>query len=305
MENYLRRYGSMFDAIMVYRVTILDKILPMIRAHAPQAVLLYHVADLHFLRLRRQAALEQDAALRAEADAMQARELELVQAADCTITHSRFEADLLSELVAAAPVTVWPLMYPLHGTERGFADRHDVAFLGGYRHTPNVDAVQYFAADILPSLRRHEPTLRFIAAGANPTAEVASLASDHIDVTGQVADLREVLDRARVFVCPLRVGAGVKGKIMTALAYGIPVVTTSVGIEGSGVQPGEHVLVADDAEGFVRETLRLYRDPELWQRLSLAGQDLMRAEFSPERGALFLAAAIDAAWQRKLGVRAA
>jgi len=305
MENYLRRYGSMFDVIMVYRVTILDKILPLIRAHAPQAALLYHVADLHFLRLQRQAALEQDAALSAEADAMRARELELVRAADCTITHSRFEADLLAELVPAAPVTIWPLMYPLHGTERGFADRRDVAFLGGYRHTPNVDAVKYFAAEILPALREREPALRFVAAGANPTAEVAALASDHIHVTGQVADLRAVLDHARVFVCPLRVGAGVKGKIMTALAYGIPVVTTSVGIEGSGVQPGKHVLVADDEAGFVRETLRLYRDPELWQRLSLGGQDLMRTEFSPERGAGFLAAAIDAAWQRKLGVRAA
>jgi hypothetical protein len=65
------------------------------------------------------------------------------------------------------------------------------------------------------------------------------------------------------------------------------------------------VLVADDTAGFVRETLRLYRDPELWQRLSLTGQDLMRAEFSPESGAMFLAAAIDAAWQRKLGMRAA
>ncbi len=236
---------------------------------------------------------------------MRTRELMLALTADCTITHSRFEADLLADLAPDAAVSVWPLMYPLHGTERGFADRRDVAFLGGYRHTPNVDAVQHFASEMLPALRRAEPSLRFIAAGANPTSELAALASDHIEITGQVADLRDVLDRARVFVCPLRIGAGVKGKIMTALAYGIPVVTTSVGIEGTSIKPGEHVLVADDAAGFVRETLRLYRDPKLWQRLSAAGQELMRAEFSPERGAEFLAAAIDAAWARKLGVRAA
>jgi glycosyltransferase involved in cell wall biosynthesis len=305
MENYLRRYGRLFDVVMVYRVTVLDKIIKLIRAHAPQAALLYHVADLHFLRMQRQATLEQDGALAAAAAAMRVRELALVQAADCTITHSRFEADLLAEAAPDARVSVWPLMFPTHGTDKGFAARRDVVFLGGYRHTPNVDAVQHFAADILPALRHAEPDLRFIIAGANPTAQVSALAGPAVDVTGMVADLRDVLDRARVFVCPLRVGAGVKGKIMSALAYGIPVVSTSVGIEGSGLEPGRHVLVADDPDSFARETLRLYRDPALWHRLSHAGLDLMRDQFSPERGADYLGAAIGAAWARKLGVSAA
>jgi len=240
-----------------------------------------------------------------EAEALRVRELAAIRAADCTITHSRVEAAMLADMAQGSPVVTWPLMSRSYGTTKGFAERRDVLFLGGYRHPPNVDAVQYFSAEILPRLKRGEPKLRFIVAGANPTAEVAALASAHVQVTGQIPDLQDVMDRARVFVCPLRVGAGVKGKIMTALAYGIPVVTTSVGIEGSGLVPDVHVLLADDAKSFARQTLRLYRDPELWQRLSAAGLAVMQGEYSPERGAGFLSAAIDAAWAHKLGVQAA
>jgi glycosyltransferase involved in cell wall biosynthesis len=252
--------------------------------------------------MRRQAELESDEDLGEQAASMQARELALVAQADCTITHSHFEREVLADLAPAATVQVWPLMYPCHGTKAGFAARQDVVFLGGYRHQPNVDAVQYFTAGILPKLRRKAPGLRLIAAGANPTAEILALESTHVVVTGQLADLRPVLDGARVFVCPLRVGAGVKGKIMTALAYGIPVVSTSVGIEGSGLIPDEHVLLADDPDSFVRQTLRLYNDQVLWERLSLAGQALMRDAFSPARGAQVLKAAISAGLAHKLGV---
>jgi len=304
-DSYLRTYGHLFDVIMIYRLTVLERTLAHIRLRAPQAAVLFHVADLHFLRMQRQAAINADPSLAEQAEALRVRELAAVNASDCTITHSVAEASLLAEMAPGAPVVTWPLMTKCHGTHKGFADRRDVLFLGGYRHPPNVDAVHYFAAEILPKLRRAEPKLRFIVGGANPTDQVAALAGPHIEVTGQIADLQTLMDRARVFVCPLRVGAGVKGKIFTALAYGIPVVTTPVGIEGSGLLPDEHVLLADDAKSFAKQTLRLYRDPILWQRLSNAGLAVVRRDYSPESGAGFLAAAIDAAWKHKLGVEAA
>ncbi len=304
-ESYLRTYGRLFDVIMIYRVTVLERTLAHIRQHAPQAVVLFHVADLHFLRMQRQAAITRDAALADQAEHMRLRELQAVNATDCTITHSVAEATLLAEHAPGAAVVTWPLMSKCYGTTNDFSARRDVLFLGGYRHPPNVDAVQYFTAAILPKLRRAEPHMRFIAAGANPTDAVAALACPHVEITGQIADLQTVMDRARVFVCPLRVGAGVKGKIFTALAYGIPVVTTSVGIEGSGLEPDVHVLVADDAASFARQTLRLYHDPVLWQRLSTAGLAVVQRDYAPERGAGFLATAIEAAYQHKLGVQAA
>jgi len=303
IERYLRRYGPLFDAILVFRMGVMEKVLQPVRRYAPSATLIFHLADLHFLRMQRQAALDGDEGLALQAEDLRTREIALIEAADCTITHSHFEAALISDIAPGAPAVVWPLMHPFHGTQVGFAERSGVVFLGGYRHPPNIDAAQYFAADILPGLRKTVPGLRFIAAGANPPPELQSLASDEVEVTGQVADLREVFDRARVFVCPLRVGAGSKGKIISAMSYGLPVVTTSVGIEGSGMVPETHVLLADDAESFARQVLRLYHDEKLWHRLSEAGQDFMRREYAPESGPGYLAQSIERAWAHKLGVQ--
>lgn len=301
-ENYLRRYGRLFDVVLAYRVSVLEKIHDIVRAHAPAAPLIYHVADLHFLRMRREAALEHDAAKAERAEAMRAREFAMVARCDCTITHSRMEARVLNADVPAAPVQVWPLMFDFFGTGATFADRRDICFLGGYRHPPNVDAVVYFVERIFPILRRAEPGIRFIIAGANPSPEVRALACNDIVVTGLVEDLRDVFDVARVFVCPLRVGAGVKGKVASAMAYGIPVVTTAIGAEGVDFVPGEHLLIEDDPEDFARATLRLYRDRALWDRLSRQSQAYLRDHLSPAMGQRVFAEAIEAAFAHKLGL---
>jgi O-antigen biosynthesis protein len=301
-ESYIRRYGWSFDVVMVYRVSVLSKILDQIRAHAPQAAVIFHVADLHFLRMQRLAQLEESEEGLAEAEAMKGRELALIRNSDCTITHSIVEAEILAEEAPGSAVAVWPLMFDYFGTEIGFQARRDVVFLGGYKHSPNIDAVLFFVREILPLLKREEPSLRFIVAGANPTREILNLASDDVVVTGLVEDLRDVFDQARVFVCPLRVGAGAKGKVMSALSYGIPVVSTSIGIEGAGLEEGRHVLVADDPAAFAQETMRVYRDAGLWKRLSQDGQALIRDEFSTAMGVRVFGAAIDKAFRHKLGL---
>ena len=117
-----------------------------------------------------------------------------------------------------------------------------------------------------------------------------------------VEDLRDLFDRCRVFVCPLRFGAGVKGKIMSALAYGIPIVSTSIGVEGSGLTPGEHVVVAETPEDFARVTLNVYHDSALWDRLSIAGQAILKQDFSTEMGASVLAEVIDRAQHHRAGL---
>jgi hypothetical protein len=297
---YLRRYGHLFDVIMVYRVSVLERVLADIRAHAPQASLLFHVADLHFLRREREAALEGSAQAAAEAAGMKLRELSMIRAADCTITHSPVEAAILAEEAPEAPVTVWPLMQESFGTDVPFAARRDICFLGGYRHPPNIDAVRYFVSEIFPLVRKADARIRFIIAGANPSREVTDLAGNGVEVTGMIDDLRTLFDRVRVFVCPLRVGAGVKGKVMSALSYGVPIVSTSVGIEGAQLASGADVLVADTPAAFAALTLKLYRDEKLWSRLSLNGQRLVREKFSIDMGCTALAEAVERAHRHRL-----
>lgn len=299
-ENYISRYGWSFDVVLVYRVGTLDPIIDLIRQHAPQAALLFHLADLHYVRMQRQAVVQNDTDAMKEAEAMKARELALVGKVDCTITHSEVERDILAEEVPGAPVALWPLMIEHAGTAVPFSERRDVVFLGGYRHQPNVDAVLYFVKEIFPLLLKKQPTLRFIVAGAHPPQEIKELASDRIVVTGMVDDLRDVFDTARVFVSPLRFGAGAKGKVMSALSYGLPIVSTSVGVEGAGLTPGKHVLVADDPAAFAAEVLKLYANDRLWKQLSSAGQTLIQESFSTRMGERVLRETIEVALQHKL-----
>jgi glycosyltransferase involved in cell wall biosynthesis len=146
--------------------------------------------------------------------------------------------------------------------------------------------------------------IRFIIAGAHPSEEVRALAGPDVLVRGQVADLRDLFDPCRVFVCPLRVGAGAKGKVASALSYGIPVVSTQLGVEGTDIMHGKHALVADDPADFAAAVLRIYRSPALWARLSRSGQELVRERSSLQMGKAALANAIETAFAHRLGLDA-
>ena len=113
----------------------------------------------------------------------------------------------------------------------------------------------WFVETVLPLVQDAVPA-RFDALGAVPPPEITALASDTISVPGHLDDVSRYFDRARVFVSPLRAGAGMKGKIGMAMAFGLPVVTTSVGAEGMGLVDGTHALVADDPASFAEAVVR-------------------------------------------------
>jgi glycosyltransferase involved in cell wall biosynthesis len=262
---------------------------------------MFHLADLHYLRMEREARLSGDDEMKYAASLVKQRELSIVKQADCTISHSSVERDILAAEAPHARTALWPLMFEHFGTKAVFSKRRDLCFLGGYMHPPNVDAVVYFVNSILPLIKAQEPGIRFVIAGAHPSEEVRALAAPDVLVRGQVADLRDLFDPCRVFVCPLRVGAGAKGKLASALSYGIPVVSTRLGVEGTDIVDGKHALVADDPADFAAAVLRVYRSSALWGRLSKSGQDLVRERFSLQMGKAALASAIETALAHKLG----
>jgi GT2 family glycosyltransferase len=302
IDNYLRRYGWLFDVVMIYRAGVMESVLPHLRVHAPQAPVIFHLADLHYLRLERGAALADDDEQRDAAALMKTRELAMVEAADCTITHSQVEADILDQETPGCPVVVWPLMTAPAGARNGFAARRDIGFLGGYRHPPNIDAMRHFVSTMFPALRAAIPGIRLIIAGSFPPEEIMALAADDIIVRGQVDELADFFEAIRVFVCPLRVGAGAKGKLVSAMAHGVPIVTSPVGAEGLNLQHANSAMIADDPAAFVAATQRLYEDEALWRHLSQAGLAKADAEFSTGLGQSVLAAAIETAFAQKLGV---
>ena len=300
--DYIARYGRLFDLVLVFRPAVLDRVLAELRRHAPQAVLLFNTMDLHYLRRQREAEVAGDPVALAEAAAAKRAELRLLAEADVTITPSTHEQEILALEAPAAAVAVQPFLFEAVGTAVGFGPRRDFVFLGGYGHPPNVDAAGYFVAKILPLIRRELPGARVVLAGAKPTPAMLALAGPGIEVPGLVDDLGTLFDAARVFVCPLRAGAGVKGKVVAAMAHGLPVVSTGCGAEGMGLTAGQELLVADGEAAFARACVRLHQDAALWAALSAAGLAYVERTCSLESGKRALAAAIDRGWQRKLGL---
>ncbi len=154
-------------------------------------------------------------------------------------------------------------------------------FTGVMDYGPNEDAVAYFCSEIFPQVRHTVPEAQFWIVGANPTARVHQLAEQPgVRVVGAVPDMRPYLQAARVFVSPLRVGAGMKNKVLAALAMRLPVVATPISLANIDVQHGIDVLIAEDADTFARHVTHLLRDDALAARVGERGRIVVSERYS-------------------------
>lgn len=156
-----------------------------------------------------------------------------------------------------------------------------MVYVGALAHYPNVDAVNWFAAEILPRIRERRPEARLVLVGSGPPGRIAAArAAPGVEFVGAVPDVRPHLAGAEVFVAPVRLGSGMKGKVLEALAMGKAVVATAVAASGIGAVSGEHLLVADSPRDFAAAAVRLLSDRELRERLGRNGRELVRERFS-------------------------
>ncbi|MFO0583895.1 MAG: glycosyltransferase family 4 protein [Anaeromyxobacter sp.] len=153
-------------------------------------------------------------------------------------------------------------------------DGRTVLFFGLLNTMPNMDGIAHFVQDVWPHVLARRPDARFKIVGKNPPPHVAALAGPSIELTGFVDDLRPHLSAASAIVVPLRMGSGTRLKILEAMAQGKGIVSTRLGAEGIGVEPGRHLLVEDAPEAFAAEVVRLLDDPALGARLGAAARDL-------------------------------
>jgi glycosyltransferase involved in cell wall biosynthesis len=190
------------------------------------------------------------------------------------------ERELLARDAPGARVEVLSNVHEVYGSRAEFGARKDLVFVGGFQHPPNTDAVTWFVHDVFPRVRAVLPDCKFHVIGSKVPPSILALADDRVIVHGYVEDIAPYMDGCRVSVAPLRYGAGVKGKVNMAMSYGLPVVATLVAVEGMHVAAGADVLVAEDAEAFADEVIRLYGDEELWNRLSANGLANVARHFS-------------------------
>jgi GT2 family glycosyltransferase/glycosyltransferase involved in cell wall biosynthesis len=283
--GWLAQHGARFDAAIVCRHYVASQFLPVLRKHAPQARLVFDTVDLHYLRERRGAQVAGDAALARTAERTRTLELGVIAASDLTWVVSSVERDLLASDAPRAPVQVLSNLHRIAGPGAPFAHRRDLVFVGGFRHPPNVDAVEWFVREVFPHVRARLPEVEFHCIGGDVPPAIAALAGvAGVRVHGHVADIAPYMDGARLALAPLRYGAGVKGKINLSMAHGQPVVATSCAVEGMHLRAGEDVLVADDAQGFAAAVVRAYEDETLWSRLAGNGLRNVETHFSLDAG---------------------
>ena len=278
--TWLREQGHTLDAILVSRHYVAVNYVGAARLYAAQAKLIFDTVDLHFLREERAAALEGNADLARHAAQTKVQELKLMRETDITVVVSAAEKRLLETEMPNARIEVLSNVHAVLGSRKAFADRHDLVFVGGFQHPPNVDAVCWFVREVMPLLRTggDAPLLHVI--GSKVPSAVLDLTADDVIVHGFVADIAPFMDDCRLSVAPLRYGAGVKGKVNMAMSYGLPVVATSIAVEGMHVRPGIDVMVADTPADFAAAIERAYADPLLWQTLSDNGLNNVREHFS-------------------------
>src|SRR5690606_8298278 len=174
-----------------------------------------------------------------------AQDLALIGRSDVTLVVSPVEQELLSLEAPGARVDILSNVHEVFGRRREFRERNDLVFMGGYQHTPNVDAVLWFADEVLPLIRAEAPEVTFHIVGSKAPDSVRALGErEGIMFHGFVPDIAPFMDNCRLAVAPLRFGAGVKGKVNMSMSYGQPVVATPIAIEGMHAEPGVDVLVA-------------------------------------------------------------
>ncbi|SDP77155.1 glycosyltransferase [Lentzea jiangxiensis] len=289
--EFIREAAPELSFALLSRPNVAWIMLEELRTRAPQCVIAYDTVDLHFLRLERQAVVaerdgqpEEAFALRRKANATRELELGLVRATDVTLVVSEAEQELLRQQVPDADVRVLSNVHSVDWTPVSVGGRTDVVFIGGYDHVPNRDAAQWLAKSIMPLVRKEIPDAMLRLVGSNPTKELLALHDEDagVDVVGFVADLGPVYSRARMTVAPLRYGAGVKGKIGQSVSEGVPVVGTTLALEGMHLTPEQDVLVGDTEEEIAAAIVRLMRDDDLWYLLSRSAKEQVAAQFGPQ-----------------------
>jgi glycosyltransferase involved in cell wall biosynthesis len=239
------------------------------------------------------AEIKNDPQLLIKADETKKIELQMAKMCDITIVVSTNEQQILKKEDPLLNVQVISLIHPIILPTKKFSERRDLLFLGAFLHTPNADSALWFIHEIFPKIKIQKPDIKIFIVGDRPTDEVLSLSSDDVIVTGYVEDLSEYFNNCRVFVAPLRFGAGVKGKINQSMSCGLPVVTTSIGAEGMGIVDGTNVLIADDPELFSQKVIKLYDDEKLWDTISINSIEHIRNNTSYEQSKIRIKEFID------------
>lgn len=270
-QSWLEDNGKYFDYIYLQRPHISIKYIDIVKKYS-NAKIFYFAHDLHHLRESRQYELTGDEKILKSSEKWKIIEYELFEKADVGHVVGSFEQKLMQDAFPDTPIRNIPLyIYEnvLSDINKDFSTRNDIIYVGGFGHPPNIDAVLWFANNIFPRIVKEIPDIKWHIVGSKPPKEVSDLSDENILVEGFVSDARlaQMYRKCRMAVVPLRVGAGVKGKVVEAAYYQIPLVTTPVGAEGISLEENAFEVVECN-ESMAEKIVKLYNDFDRLREMS-------------------------------------
>ncbi len=264
--------------------TTAERVLPKIRELQPDLNVVLDTIDVHFAREQTKAELTGDVEDNEEAGRVKCRELATCRNVEAIFTVTSLDKEILLREDSSLDVEVVPnihrIMFDKTSIER--RDKSKLLFVGGFTHAPNVDAVRYLCAEVLPLVHKEYPAAEAVIVGDCAPDKIKALASDKVKILGHVPDMEPYLRASYISVAPLRFGAGMKGKVGEALAYGLPVVTTSIGAQGFELVHEQNIMVADTAEDFAGCICKLMSNSSLYRKLAHNGPEFIRNTCTPE-----------------------
>lgn len=245
---------------------------------------IFYGHDLHFERLQREYELNPSSSLKKEIDHYFNMETSVWNQMDAVLYPSQEEVESVKKISPAVNArAICPYVYEnIHQyAQRPVVHGNKIVFVAGFGHPPNTDAALWFVKEVFPHILQQRADVKLYLIGSRPTDQVLQLQSNSIEVTGYVTDedLAEHYASARVAVVPLRFGAGVKNKVVEAMAYGVPLITTEVGAQGL---PGlaDLIPVTTESVAFARYVLQVLEDDQEWSHLSNAGNKYVTNHYS-------------------------
>jgi GT2 family glycosyltransferase/ubiquinone/menaquinone biosynthesis C-methylase UbiE len=284
---WIKENGQSIDCVLLSRPHVAELFVDALRRHT-SCPILYYGHDIHHRRIDEQLKHQASVELEKERALMEGLEHAIWSKVDVIYYPADGETEVVDSWLrdhagsaVARTIPVYAFDSFPESPEKNIAERRDVIFVGGFAHAPNVDAAVWLAKEIFPRIRKEVPGVHLYLVGSNPPEAVKELANNWITVTGFVSDedLMHRYSEARVAIAPLRFGAGMKGKVIEAMRYGLPCVTTSIGAQGLG-DAGEFLAVGDEPEQLAAKVVELIRDDTLWMRSSLASQRFVSERFS-------------------------
>ena len=289
-KSWIVSNGKYFDYAFLSRPHISVKYIDLVRANS-KAKIIYFGHDLHYLRERREYELNGNEQCLKDSREWKRKELSLMRKADISYYLSNVELEEIAKVdpnirVRRVPINIYDEFPKL---EYKAEQRQDILFVGGFGHPPNTDAVTWLGETIMPAIWEKNPNIVLHVVGSKPPKEIQAFNSERMVIHGFVSDedLEEMYRNIKLALVPLRYGAGIKGKIIEAMMRGIPMVTTSIGIEG--IDGAEKIAkVSDDATELANTVADLYNDTAQLEKMAQEEHRYIEENYSVENAVKIL-----------------